>query len=100
MDCPEDQTLACDEDLSPDGPAGYLDAEDDCAEDVEIASFEDIDNPAARGRQLFRLQLSETPVSYSGTLFSISWALELVAKPGGEIARQDLLVSPDALPND
>ena len=65
-------------------------------EDVEIAASEQINTQAAAGRQLFRLQIPKVPVSYKGTLFSIHWALELVAKPSDETARLDLFVSPNA----
>lgn len=51
-------------------------------------------SPVAEGRQELRFQIPEGPYSFSGKLVSLLWAVELVAEPGGETARAELVVSP------
>jgi len=58
--------------------------------DVQISGAVQFESPGASGHRPFRLQLPDTPHSYSGQLFSIHWALELVARPGEETSRVEL----------
>jgi hypothetical protein len=54
-----------------------------------------VDQPAATGEQDFSLRIPAAgPVSCSGQLISVLWALELVADPGGALDRVDLVVGP------
>lgn len=40
------------------------------------------------------MRLPADPYSFSGTLISLVWALEVVAEPGGAAGRIDVVVSP------
>lgn len=62
-------------------------------QDVEVAETLEIE-PSAEGSREFRFLLPEGPYSFSGTLISLVWAVELVAEPGGEAARAEIVVSP------
>ena len=54
-----------------------------------------IDQPGLSGEHDFALRLPASgPVSCSGQLVSVLWALELVAEPGGAIGHVDLVVGP------
>lgn len=57
---------------------------------VETAAL----TPAAQGQEDFHFQLPRGPYSFSGTLVSILWALELVAEPSGKSTRQEIVVAP------
>jgi len=43
----------------------------------------------------FRFRLPEAPYSFSGKLISLVWALELVAEPLKQAARQEFILAPD-----
>lgn len=62
-------------------------------QDVGIADSLELP-PSTEGRREFRFRLPEGPYSFSGKLISLLWAVELVAEPGGETARADLVLSP------
>ncbi len=64
-------------------------------QDVGIADELSL-GPNQEGRESFRLSFPRTPCSFSGRLLSIRWALELVAEPGGETERVDLVMGPEA----
>lgn len=68
------------------------------SQETSLAACERIEAPGAQGSRPFALTLPQKPLSYSGTLFDIRWALELVALPSGEAARLDLVVSPTGKP--
>ncbi|HRC84785.1 MAG TPA: hypothetical protein PK413_04165 [Thermoanaerobaculia bacterium] len=61
--------------------------------DLGVVAVENFEQPGQRDRRSFSLQVPEGPLSFSGTLISLLWAIELVAAPGGEVARLNLLVS-------
>ena len=63
-------------------------------QDVAIVETVAFENPGAQEQHAFRLKLPEGPYSFSGKLISLIWALELVAKPSKEMARQEIVVSP------
>lgn len=67
-------------------------------QETGLAGAEAIREPAAQGSRSFAFTLPQKPLSYSGRLFDIRWALELVALPSGEAARADLVVSPTGRP--
>lgn len=50
--------------------------------------------PAAESRRPFRFELPAEPWSFSGSLVTLSWALEAVALPSNESVLLDLVVSP------
>lgn len=63
--------------------------------DVGVVDELIIDAPDLQGEQTFALRLPELgPVSCSGNLVSVLWALELVAEPGGALERVELTVAP------
>ncbi len=63
-------------------------------QDVEIVQDLRIDNPAASGERDFSFSLPLGPYSFSGSLITLAWALELVSLPGGETQRVQLVVAP------
>ena len=58
---------------------------------VENIRFE---NPEPEGHREFRFVLPDGPYSFTGTLITLNWALELVAESSHEVGRVDILVSP------
>ena len=52
--------------------------------------------PLAQDRQAFEIRLPDTPYSFSGTLVSLIWAVEIVADPGKEHALNEIVMAPDA----
>jgi len=63
-------------------------------EDVEIIDDLRIDAAGANGEKGFSFRLPLGPYSFSGSLITLAWALELMAFPGGEIERVELVVAP------
>jgi hypothetical protein len=50
--------------------------------------------PSAEGGLSFAFTLPDGPYSFSGTLVSLLWAVEVVALPASEAASAELVVSP------
>lgn len=63
--------------------------------DVEIAKSVVLDCPALSGREAVSVSVPEQPYSFSGTLVSIIWALELVALPSAESTRVEITIGPE-----
>lgn len=63
-------------------------------EDVVIVGERRFDAPGGIGEREFDVRLPLGPYSFSGTLISLAWSLELVALPVGATARVDILVGP------
>lgn len=63
-------------------------------EDVEITDSVRIEAVGAVGEREFSLRLPLGPYSFSGSLITLAWAMELVAVPGGQTERVDLVVAP------
>jgi hypothetical protein len=63
-------------------------------QDVVVVAQRAVERPESSGHGSFRFRLPEGPYSFSGTLITLKWALELSALPGEETARVDLLVAP------
>lgn len=63
--------------------------------DYRIADTVPLPDPAAIERRPFLLTLPAGPYSFRGALLTLDWALELVALPGEEKARLDLVVAPE-----
>lgn len=53
------------------------------------------DRPTARDQRPFSLLAPTEPYSFSGKLISLFWTLELVATPGDDFARTDLVIAPN-----
>jgi hypothetical protein len=62
--------------------------------DLKIADTIPFLNPTAAERRTFVLTLPAGPYSLKGRLVALTWALELVALPGEEKARVDLVIAP------
>lgn len=63
-------------------------------EHVEVIDSLRVARPAPSGRRSFCFRVPNGPYSFVGTLFALSWALELVVLPSGETARFDLTLGP------
>lgn len=63
-------------------------------QDVGVARSLLVEAPAAVGSTPFELQAPSGPYSCAGRLVAIRWALEAVARPGGETTRVELVVAP------
>ena len=63
-------------------------------EDVEIVDSVRTAAAEITGEKGFTLRLPLGPYSFSGSLITLSWALELVALPDGGTERVDLVVAP------
>lgn len=62
--------------------------------DVEVVNSLVFDQPAEEETRPFRFTLPTEPYSVSGQLVSLVWALELIATPGKENTRLELVVAP------
>jgi hypothetical protein len=63
-------------------------------EDIEIIDMVQIEAADDAGERGFSFRLPDGPYSFSGTLITLAWALELVALPSGDTERVDLVVAP------
>lgn len=63
-------------------------------DDVEIVEVRRFEGQGPHGEGAFDVTLPLGPYSFSGSLITLAWALELVALPGGETERLDLVVAP------
>ena len=63
-------------------------------EDVEVVDQVRTEAAGLAGERAFSFRLPDSPYSFSGSLITLSWALELVALPGGELERVELVVAP------
>lgn len=62
-------------------------------QDVQVVAWKVADELPGRGNVGFRFAAPQRPVSCSGTLVSVRWALEVVA-PGAETQRVELVIGP------
>src|SRR5690606_28676875 len=64
-------------------------------EDVKIVDTVRFDDAPAVDARIYRITLpADGPYGFSGRLITLQWSLELVVKPGGDVARLDITVSP------
>ena len=68
------------------------------SQDTEIADTVVFEAPGRQDRREFRLKIPDGPYSFAGSLIAILWNVEVVAEPGSEAGRQDIVVSPDGKP--
>ncbi len=54
------------------------------------------DQPMMSDEVTETIRLPEAPYSFSGKLVSLVWAFELIALPGGDSIRREIVISPDA----
>jgi hypothetical protein len=62
--------------------------------DVEIVDHVRTEAAGAAGERGFSFGLPVGPYSFSGSLITLAWALELVVLPDGRTERVDLVVAP------
>ena len=63
-------------------------------QDVVVVQEETFPAPGGEDQRRFSFRLPEGPFSFSGSLISLIWAVEVVAQPGGESGRAEIVVSP------
>jgi len=66
--------------------------------DTGVADTVAFDAPGRQDRREFRLKIPAGPYSFEGKLITILWSVEVVAEPGSEGGRQDVVVSPTGQP--
>lgn len=64
-------------------------------QDVEIVDTVARSSPAAEGELEFSFTAPAAPLSFSGRLISLVWAVEAVVLPGGGAARHEILLARD-----
>jgi len=62
--------------------------------DSSIVQEVSFDNPEPRGQKRLGIQLPDSPYSFSGSLVSLIWTIELVVLPSGETDRVDITLAP------
>ena len=63
-------------------------------QDIVVVQEETFPAPGAQDQRKFSFRLPEGPFSFSGSLISLIWAVEVVAMPGEESGRVEFTVSP------
>jgi len=66
-------------------------------QDVTLVDSLRIDRPEPSGHRTFDFIAPAGPYSFTGTLITLSWAIELVVLPGEETERLDLVVGPQPI---
>lgn len=66
-------------------------------EDVQVIAQErhEVDDP---GERQFAFDLPAAPWSFTGTLVTLTWAVEVTLEPGGAAARAPLVCAPGGAP--
>lgn len=67
------------------------------APDAGVVEVKKLD-PSAYGQSAFSFTLPGSPYSLSGNLFTIQWALELIANPGSQLALKEIICGPAGVP--
>ena len=62
--------------------------------DVGVVATRKLEAPKPNDERAFSFKLPEAPYSFSGSLISLIWAIELVVEPGGLSERVEITVSP------
>jgi hypothetical protein len=63
-------------------------------QDVGVVDTVVFSSPQATDQRTFRFTVPEGPYTFSGTLISIVWAIELIVEPGSSTERREIVVSP------
>jgi hypothetical protein len=63
-------------------------------EDMGLAESLDFENPGLSGESSFSMKCPEGPYSFSGTLISIVWGLELTGKKGKNAVVEGIVIGP------
>lgn len=64
--------------------------------DVGIVERARYDSPGMSGDRKFHFLAPQGPLSFSGKLISLVWALELVFEPSGKTERLEIIIAPQA----
>jgi hypothetical protein len=62
-------------------------------QDVGVVETMTFATPRMDDRRDFTLPLPREPYSFSGTLISLIWAIELIVEPGDHVERQEIVLS-------
>jgi hypothetical protein len=62
-------------------------------QDVGVVNTMTFASPRADDHRDFTFPLPREPYSFSGTLISLIWAIELIVEPGGHVERQEIVLS-------
>jgi hypothetical protein len=62
--------------------------------DVGVCGTHRVEHPGSLGSEGFSFLLPPGPYSFSGTLISLIWTLELTSTPGDETVRREIVLSP------
>jgi hypothetical protein len=63
-------------------------------QDIVVVQEETFPAPGQQDQRKFSFRLPEGPFSFSGSLISLVWAVEVLAHPGDEAGRVEFTVSP------
>lgn len=63
-------------------------------EDAGLVETMPFAQPSQADRRTFRFTLPEAPYSFSGSLISLTWALELSTRPGDQCERREITMTP------
>jgi hypothetical protein len=66
--------------------------------DTEIVASKAFTTPGRVDRRDFELAIPKGPYSFAGRLIAIIWSVEVVAEPGAQAGREDIVVSPTGEP--
>ena len=72
--------------------SGRGQSDTECVQEVAFS------NPQAQDSRSFSLDIPREPVSFSGTLITLNWTLELVADKGAHTTQEPLVVSHTGAP--
>jgi hypothetical protein len=61
--------------------------------DVGVVNTMTVASPRMDDHRDFTFPLPREPYSFSGTLISLIWAIELIVEPGGHVERQKIVLS-------
>jgi hypothetical protein len=62
-------------------------------QDVGVVTTTAFDAPRMQDQRDFTLPLPREPYSFSGTLISVIWAIELIVEPGDHVERREFVLS-------
>lgn len=62
--------------------------------DLGVVDTRRMAQPETSGTREFEFKIPRGPYSFSGTLITLAWAIEMVVLPGGETERLDLKIGP------
>ena len=62
--------------------------------DIGVADIVAFDEPGNSGDESLNITLPEAPYSFSGSILSLQWAIELIAFPSKESYRKEISISP------